>query len=109
MDKKYIKIKGVWDYFYRAVDKLGNMTDFILSEKSDKSAAHAFFIKAIGTTGLPEKVTMDKSSANNAELNTINLQFIIFALLGCALVQIHVRQIKYFNKLLNKTIVVSSK
>jgi len=102
MDETYIKIKGVWCYLYRAVDKSGDTIDFMLSEKRDESAAKAFFIKAIGTAGLPEKVTIDKSGANNAGLNAINLQLIIFALLGCALMQIHIRQIKYLNNIIEQ-------
>jgi transposase-like protein len=38
----------------------------MLSEKRDELAARAFFNKAIGSNGLPEKVTMDKSGANKA-------------------------------------------
>ena len=30
MDETYIKIKGVWKYLYRAVDKQGKTVDFLL-------------------------------------------------------------------------------
>jgi putative transposase len=39
MDETYIKIKGVWHYLYRAVDKEGNTIDFMLSKKRDEPAA----------------------------------------------------------------------
>lgn len=45
----------------------------MLSEKRDKPAAIGFFEKAIGYSGLPDKVTMDKSGANKAGIDTINL------------------------------------
>ncbi len=44
----------------------------MLSEKRDEPAARAFFEKAIGSNGMPEKVTMDKSGANKAGIDTIN-------------------------------------
>ncbi len=73
--KTYIKVKDQWVYLYRAVDKEGNTIDFMLSEKRDEPAARAFFEKAIGSSGIPEKVTMDKSGANKAGIDTINLYF----------------------------------
>lgn len=102
MDETYIKIKGVWYYLYRAVDKAGDTVDFMLSEKRDEAAATAFFTKAIGSSGLPETVTIDKSGSNNAGLNAINFQFIMLSLLGCALMQITIRQIKYLNNIVEQ-------
>jgi putative transposase len=102
MDETYIKIKGVWHYLYRAVDKEGDTIDFMLSKKRDEAAAKAFFVKAIGSSGLPDKVTIDKSGANNAGLNAINLQLVVYALLGCPLMQINIRQIKYLNNIVEQ-------
>ena len=97
MDETYIKVKGEWKYLYRAVDKEGNTVDFMLSEKRDQPAARQFFIKAIGSSGIPEKVTMDKSSSNKAGLNSVNLQLALLFTLGRIPIQIMTRQIKYFN------------
>ncbi len=80
MDETYIKIKGVWHYLYRAVDKIGNTVDFMLSKKRDETAARNFFEKAIGSSGLLETITIDKSGANKAGLYTINLQLVLIAL-----------------------------
>ncbi len=102
MDETYIKIKGVWHYLYRAVDKFGDTVDFMLSENRDKPAAKAFFEKAIGLHGLPEKVTLDKSGANKAGIDAINLQLILCFLCGLALMQIAVRQIKYLNNIIEQ-------
>jgi putative transposase len=33
MDETYIRIKGVWKYLYRAVDKAGATVDFLLTAK----------------------------------------------------------------------------
>jgi putative transposase len=74
----------------------------MLSKKRDEAAAKAFFVKAIGSSGLPEKVTIDKSGSNNAGLNAINLQLIMFYLLGCTLIKIDIRQIKYLNNIVEQ-------
>ena len=37
MDETYIKVKGVWHYLYRAVDKENNTIDFLLTRKRDKN------------------------------------------------------------------------
>ena len=42
----------------------------MLSEKRDEKAARRFFKKTIGQHGLPEKVNVDKSGANEAALLT---------------------------------------
>lgn len=105
MDETYIKIKEVWHYLYRAVDKAGYTVDFRLSEKRDEPAARAFFEKAISANGLPDKVTLDKSGANKAGIDALHLQLIVLTLLGDKLsgyltwlpFQIEVRQIKYLN------------
>ena len=102
MDETYIKVKGAWHYLYRAVDKFGSTVDFMLSKNRDKPAAKAFFEKAIGAHGLPEKVTLDKSGANKAGIDAINLQLILCFLCGLALIQITVRQIKYLNNIVEQ-------
>ena len=102
MDETYIKTKGEWFYLYRAVDKDGDTIDFMLSKNRDKPAAKAFFVKAIGSSGMPDKVTINKSGANKAGVDAINLQLIILSLLGFALIQIDVRQIKYLNNIVEQ-------
>ncbi len=51
MDETYIKIKGQWQCLYRAVDKVGDIIDFYLSDKRDREAALTFFSKAFDTAG----------------------------------------------------------
>ena len=102
MDETYIKVKGQWVYLYRAVDKEGQTVDFMLSEKRDEPAARAFFEKAIGYNGLPEKVSIDKSGANKAGIDAINLKLALLCLLGFMFVQLTVRQIKYLNNIVEQ-------
>jgi putative transposase len=102
MDETYIKVKGQWVYLYRSVDKEGKTVDFMLSEKRDEPAARAFFEKAIGCNGLPDKVTMDKSGANKAGIDTINLHLALLFMLGGLFVQLTVRQIKYLNNIVEQ-------
>ena len=52
MDETYIKVKGEWLYYYRAVDKFGDVIDYYLSHKRDEAAAKAFLNKAITQNGL---------------------------------------------------------
>ena len=98
----YIKVKGQWVYLYRAVDKEGKTVDFMLSERRDEPAARAFFEKAIGSNGLPDKVTMDKSGANKAGIDTVNLHLALLFMLGGLFVQLTVRQIKYLNNIVEQ-------
>lgn len=102
MDETYIKIKGIWHYLYHAVDKNGNTVDFMLSKKRDEAAAKKFFERAIRFNGLPEKITIDKSGANKAGFEAINLYLAFIFLLGYPFVQIQIRQIKYLNNIIEQ-------
>ena len=73
MDETYIKVRGRWTYLYRAVDRDGQTLEFMLSENRDTAAARRFFRRAIGTKGVPERIAIDKSGANLAGLQSINL------------------------------------
>jgi putative transposase len=71
-------------------------------KKRDETAVRHFLEKAIRFNGLPEKVTIDKSGANKAGLDAVNLQLIALIFLGNALPQINIRQIKYFNNIVEQ-------
>ena len=102
MDETYIKVKGQWAYLYRAVDKNGDSIDFMLSEKRDKTAALAFFKKALGSSGMAHTMTMDKSGANKAGIDAINLQLALLFMLGGIFYQVDIRQIKYLNNIVEQ-------
>jgi transposase-like protein len=66
VDETYIKIRGVWTYLYRAVDREGRTVDFRLSSRRDVAAAKAFFRKALKTQGCPPRViTLDGYAASH--------------------------------------------
>ena len=98
MDETYIKIRGEWVYLYRAVNKFGETIDFMLSERHDEEAATAFFKQAINSNGLPEKVLMDKSGANYAGLENINILLMLAGLLSF----IEIFQVKYLNNVVEQ-------
>ncbi len=93
MDETYIKIKGIWYYLYRAVDKEGNTIDFLLTKKRDTKAAKRFLVKAIRHNGIPEKITIDGSAANKAAIEEYNSDK------GTS---IEIRQVKYLNNIVEQ-------
>src|SRR5713101_8071257 len=93
MDETYIKVKGVWRYLYRAVDKHGQTIDFLLTEQRDEEAALRFLKKAIRRHGVPEKITIDGSAANEAAIKSYNAEH------GTA---IDIRTITYLNNIVEQ-------
>jgi len=93
LDETYIKIKGQWYYLYRAVDKNGQTIDFLLTEHRDTEAALRFLKKAIRRQGVPEKITIDGSDANEAAIKSYNEAH------GTAII---IRQVKYFNNIVEQ-------
>jgi putative transposase len=93
MDETYIKVKGEWRYLYRAVDKTGQTIDFLLTAQRDEPAAKQFLTKAIRRHGVPEKITIDGSAANEAAIMRYNDEH------GTA---IEIRQIKYLNNVVEQ-------
>jgi len=98
MDETYIKVKGQWTYLYRAVDKSGDTVDFMLSEQRDEMAATAFFKQAINNNGFPHKVVMDKSGANYAGIENINMLLMLAGLISF----VEILQVKYLNNLIEQ-------
>jgi putative transposase len=93
MDETYIRVKGVWCYLYRAVDKTGQTIDFLLTEQRDEPAAKRFLTKAIRRHGVPEKITIDGSAANEAAIKSYNEEH------GTA---ITIRKRKYLNNVIEQ-------
>jgi putative transposase len=93
MDETYIRVKGEWRYLYRAVDKRGQTIDFLLTEERDEQAAKRFLTQAIRRHGVPEKITIDGSAANEAAIKHYNQEH------GTL---IEIRQIKYLNNIIEQ-------
>ena len=64
MDETFIKVKGIWCYLYRAVDKLGNTLDFLLTKRSQRMSDHLFLIKAINNNCRPTVINIGKNYPN---------------------------------------------
>jgi putative transposase len=93
LDETYVKVKGEWKYLYRAVDKVGATVDFLLTAKRDRKAALRFLRKAISQHGTPEKITIDKSGANTAAIESYNAEHEA---------DIEMRQVKYLNNIVEQ-------
>jgi putative transposase len=64
VDETYIKVAGVWQYVYRAIDDRGHVIAVFVSETRDADAAAAFFCRAPESTGMtPQTVPTDKAAA----------------------------------------------
>jgi transposase-like protein len=93
MDETDVRVKGTWKYLYRAVDKAGATVDFLLTAKRDRKAALRFLRKAIKWSGTPEKITIDKSGANTAAIESHNAE---------TDAGIEICQIKYLNNIVEQ-------
>ncbi len=93
MDETYVRVKGQWKYLYRAVDKEGQTVDFLLTTQRNCAAAKRFLQKAIRSHGMPEKVTIDKSGANTAAIESYNTEHET---------AIELRQCKYLNNIIEQ-------
>lgn len=75
MDETYVRIRGTWQYLYRAVDKAGATVDFLLTARRDCKAALRFLRKAAGRHGFPGKIIIDKSGANIAAIDSYTTEY----------------------------------
>ncbi len=76
-----------------AVDKAGATIDFLLTARRDRKAALRFLHKAAGRHGVPQKVTIDKSGANIAAIESYNTKH------GA---DIEIRQVKFLNNIVEQ-------
>ncbi|MEJ8852802.1 IS6 family transposase [Variovorax rhizosphaerae] len=93
MDETYIKVAGQWKYLYRAVDRDGDTIDFLLRTHRDHAAARRFFERAIELHGVPEKITIDRSGANTAAIESMRAD---------SGADIELRQSKYLNNIVEQ-------
>ena len=93
LDQTYIKVKGIWCYLCRAVDKLGNTADFLLTRKRQGMSAQSFLIKAINNNCRPRVINIDKSGSNTAAIKVYNKR---------SFSKIKIRQSKYLNNIVEQ-------
>jgi transposase, IS6 family len=62
VDETYVRVGGRWKYLFRAVDKHGQLIDFMLSDRRNTRAAYRFLRKVLKTMSdyPPSSVTTDK-------------------------------------------------
>jgi putative transposase len=75
------------------VDKTGQTIDFLLTEQRDEHAAKRFLTQAIRRHGVPEKITIDGSAANEAAIKSDNQEH------GTHII---IRQVKYLNNIVEQ-------
>ena len=93
LDDTYIKVKGKWKYYYRAVDNYGETIDVLLTAKRDTKAALRYLRKAIGSNGKPSLINIDQSGANTAAIKRYNAK---------ESTRIKIRQCKYLNNIVEQ-------
>lgn len=71
MDETCDQVGGHWKYLCRAVDRAGHTVDFLLRANRNVAAARRVLERAIDMSGVPEVVTIDKSGANTATIQSI--------------------------------------
>src|SRR3989442_10445691 len=95
IDETYIKVKGVWVYLYRGVDKEGQTIDFYLSERRDIAAAKQFLLQAIEKRGVPQKITLDGYAASYEAVGELQKEGVLPA-------DLPVSPSKYLNNLIEQ-------
>lgn len=96
VDETYVKIKGVWHYLYRAVDREGRTVDFRLSSRRDVAAAKAFFRKALTSQQRPpQTITLDGYAASHRAERELKAD-------GLLPTETRLRSSKYLNNLIEQ-------
>jgi putative transposase len=74
MDETYIRGRGQWTYLHRAVDRDGDTVDFLLTAHRNLAGASRSLECAINRHGETKKITIDKSGANTAAIDSYNAE-----------------------------------
>lgn len=92
LDETYLKIKGKWQYLYRAIDKNGQTLDWMLSSHRNKKAAKKFFKKLLGNKQAtqPRVINVDKNPSFPPAHNELQAE-------GVMPITTTLRRVKYLN------------
>src|ERR1051325_3467329 len=96
-DETNVKVKGRWTSLYRAGERRGHTTDFLLSAKRAAAAAKRFFRKALGQphTVNPRTITVDKNAAYPAAVTALKREGELWRFS-------RLRQVKYLNNIVEQ-------
>jgi IS6 family transposase len=97
VDETYIKVKGEWNYLYRAVDSEGNTIDFYLSKTRDKKTVKRFLKKALLSFHVSKSrvMTVDKKPTYPVAIQELIEE-------KCMPEGIRIRQVRYLNNIVEQ-------
>lgn len=91
----YIKVRGEWEYLYRALDKHSNSVDLLLTQHRDIAAAKHFLTRAIEKPTAPEKVSVDGYASTHTAIRELKESKIL-------MINVLVRTSKCLNNLIKQ-------
>src|SRR5688572_17836850 len=72
VDETYVRVAGVWQYAYRAIDEHGQVIDVYVSAHRAAEDAAAFFRRSLASTGVrPQRVTTDRAACYPPALDEV--------------------------------------
>ncbi|HHO4730270.1 TPA: IS6-like element ISSau6 family transposase [Staphylococcus aureus] len=75
IDETYIKIKGQWNYLYRAIDADGHTLDISLRKKRDNHSAYTFIKRLIKQFGKPQMIITDQAPSTKVAMSKVIKDF----------------------------------
>jgi transposase, IS6 family len=92
VDETYVKVAGQWAYLYRAIDKSGDIIDFMLSPRRTAKSARRFLGKALRLRQdcPPETINTDQNEAYGKAIRALKRA-------GELDKSVQHRQVKYLN------------
>ena len=76
VDETYVRVGGKWKYLFRAVDKYGQLIDFMLLDRRNAKAAYRFLRKALQTMSdyPPSSITTDKLASSPKAIRWLQME-----------------------------------
>lgn len=95
VDETYVKVRGKWEYLFRAVAKDGRTLDSYLSDTRNAKAAKRFLAKALKRSGhdRPTKINTDKNPAYGEAIRELKKE-------GTLPPDVQHRQVKYLDNVI---------
>ena len=79
VDETYVRVGGKWKYLFRAVDKHGQLIDFMLSDRRNTRAAYRFLRKPVKTMSdyPPGSITTDKLASYPKAIRRLQVEGVL--------------------------------